>query len=58
MSVRIVRTGTGVVKDHHELANKGMRPHAEIDSYLQEMDDARENKPSLKARFDDPLLLG
>ncbi|GED68093.1 hypothetical protein BRE01_17950 [Brevibacillus reuszeri] len=53
MSVRIVRTGTGVVKDHHELANKGMRPHAEIDSYLQEMDDARENKPSLKARFDD-----
>lgn len=53
MSVRIVRTGTGVVKDHQELANKGIYTHAEIDSYLQEMDDARENKPSLKVRFDD-----
>ncbi|MGG4455803.1 discoidin domain-containing protein [Brevibacillus porteri] len=51
MSVRITRTGTEVVLDHNELANKGKRTHAEIDSYLQELDDARENKPSLKDKF-------
>ncbi|NRR19822.1 hypothetical protein [Brevibacillus sp. MS2.2] len=51
MSVRITRTGTEVVLDHNELANKGKRTHAEIDSYLQELDDAREDKPSLKDRF-------
>ncbi|RAT97927.1 hypothetical protein [Brevibacillus sp. Leaf182] len=51
MSVRITRTGTEVVKDHNELANKGKRTHAEIDSYLLELDDAREDKPSLKDRF-------
>ncbi|BAH41611.1 hypothetical protein BBR47_06340 [Brevibacillus brevis NBRC 100599] len=51
MSVRITRTGTEVVLDHNELANKGKRTHAEIDSYLQELDDARENKPSLQDKF-------
>ncbi|MED1914520.1 hypothetical protein P4V64_04320 [Bacillus thuringiensis] len=51
MSVRITRTGTEVVLDHNELANKGKRTHAEIDSYLQELDDAREDKPSLKEKF-------
>lgn len=51
MSVRITRTGTEVVLDHNELANKGKRTHAEIDSYLLELDDAREDKPSLKDRF-------
>ncbi|AWX54206.1 hypothetical protein AB432_003750 [Brevibacillus brevis] len=51
MSVRITRTGNEVVLDHNELANKGKRTHAEIDSYLQELDDAREDKPSLKDRF-------
>ncbi|CAI8713225.1 F5/8 type C domain-containing protein [Brevibacillus sp. IT-7CA2] len=51
MSVRITRTGTEVVLDHNELANKGKRTHAEIDSYLHELDDAREDKPSLKDKF-------
>lgn len=51
MSVKITRTGTEVVLDHNELANKGKRTHAEIDSYLQELDDARENKPSLQDKF-------
>lgn len=51
MSVRITRTGTEVVLDHNELANKGKRSHAEIDSYLHELDDAREDKPSLKDKF-------
>ncbi|MBY0083845.1 discoidin domain-containing protein [Brevibacillus brevis] len=51
MSVRITRTGTEVVLDHNQLANKGKRTHAEIDSYLQELDDARENKPSLQDKF-------
>ncbi|TQR31056.1 discoidin domain-containing protein [Brevibacillus brevis] len=51
MSVRITRTGTEVVLDHNELANKGKRTHAEIDSYLQELDEARENKPSLRDKF-------
>ncbi|MFC8687329.1 discoidin domain-containing protein [Brevibacillus porteri] len=51
MSVRITRTGTEVVLDHNELANKGKRTHAEIDSYLQELDDARGNKPSLQDKF-------
>lgn len=51
MSVRITRTGTEVVLDHNELANKGKRTHTEIDSYLQELDDAREDKPSLQDKF-------
>ncbi|NTU30579.1 carbohydrate-binding protein [Brevibacillus sp. HB1.1] len=51
MSVRITRAGTEVVLDHNELANKGKRTHAEIDSYLQELDDARGDKPSLKDKF-------
>ncbi|WP_256973607.1 discoidin domain-containing protein [Brevibacillus brevis] len=51
MSVRITRTGTEVVLDHNELANKGKRTHAEIDSYLQELDDARGSKPSLQDKF-------
>ncbi|WP_432776007.1 hypothetical protein AAFJ72_03105 [Brevibacillus gelatini] len=53
MAVRITRTGTGVVQDHNDLANKGTRTHAEIDSYLQELDDARGNKPSLKDTLDE-----
>ena len=52
MSVRFVRKGTGTVTDHNELINRGVRTHAEIDSYMDELDDARGTNPSIGARLD------
>lgn len=52
MSVEFKRSGTGVVKDHNELANKGIRTHAEIDQYMDELDVARGSDSSIGARLD------
>lgn len=52
MSIEFKRSGAGVVKDHNELANKGTKTHAEIDLYMQELDDARGTNPSIGGRFE------
>lgn len=53
MAVRFRRSGTTEIKDHNELINRGTRTHAEIDTYLAEMDAARGSHSSLKKRFDE-----
>jgi hypothetical protein len=51
VSVRFGRIGTGVTQDHNELTNRGTRTHAEIDSYMDELDGARGMNPSISDRF-------
>jgi hypothetical protein len=51
LSVRFSRTGTGVVKDHNELANKGVYPHNRLDQLVEEVDAARGTFPDLSARL-------
>lgn len=51
MSVRFVRTGQGVVTDHNQLNNRGVRTHAEIDSYMDELDAVRGNYPDINSRI-------
>ena len=48
MAVRFRRSGTTEIKDHNELINRGTRTHAEIDTYLAEMDAARGSQGVLK----------
>lgn len=51
MAVRFTRSGTGVVKDHNDLVNRGIRTHEEIDAYLDEIDSARGDFASLNERL-------
>lgn len=52
MAVRFRRQGTTNINDHKDLINKGNRTHAEIDTYLAEIDDARGDFVDLDKRFD------
>ncbi|MFF2480265.1 hypothetical protein [Paenibacillus sp. NPDC058071] len=51
MSVKLSFGGAGAFKDHNELANKGVRPHVEIDAYMDELDEARSSYPSIHNRI-------
>ncbi|MFF2480262.1 hypothetical protein [Paenibacillus sp. NPDC058071] len=51
MSISFKRAGTGVWKDHNELANKGRYTHERIDHAIEEIDEARGNYVSLDGRM-------
>ncbi|MGA4519185.1 hypothetical protein ACPA0F_18165 [Solibacillus silvestris] len=51
MAVRFRRGGVTEIKNHNELINRGNRTHAEIDSYMAELDVARSSHSSINARF-------
>lgn len=51
MAVRFARTGSGNVNDHHELKNRGVRTHEELDQVYDEIEDARGGFSSLNDRL-------
>ncbi|MCR8843921.1 hypothetical protein NQ117_09495 [Paenibacillus sp. SC116] len=51
MAIQFKRIGSRVVKDHQDLANRGVRTHSEIDRYLDEFDQARGSSSSVGNRI-------
>lgn len=51
MAVRFARSGFSIIKDHNELANRGVRTHEELDTLFAEVEEARGGFSSLNDRL-------